>query len=321
MSTPSTQTTPAAPAAPALPAAKAKAPGPRYWVQHATHYSYQQLVSLSQQYLHLSPRDFDYQRTEAHRITIDPAAEDGGIGTDYFGNCTRYATITTPHRKILVQAESTVVLSPRLTLAEIAVSPAWEKVRDMMVHPRGDAALDAVRYMSTSPHVSCSAVLADYGRLSFLPGRQLLEAALSLTQRIFDDFEYDGTATDISTPLDEVLRLKRGVCQDFAQLMIGCMRSLGLPARYVSGYVLTHPPPGQPRMIGADASHAWVSVYCPELGWVDFDPTNRSLVQSEHITLGWGRDFSDVTPLRGVVLGGGDHDLVVNVTVTPLDAD
>lgn len=294
--------------------------GPRYWVQHATHYTYQQLVSLSQQYLHVSPRDFDYQRTEAHRIIIDPPAEDGGIGADFFGNCTRYATITTPHQKLLVQAESTVVLSPRLTLAQIAGSAPWERVRDALVTPHGAAALDAIRYMSSSPHVRCSAELAAYARLDFGPGRPLLDAALAFTQRIFDDFEYDGSATDISTPLDEVLRLKRGVCQDFAQLMIGCMRSIGLPARYVSGYVLTHPPPGQPRMIGADASHAWVSVYCPQRGWVDFDPTNRSLVQSEHITLGWGRDFSDVTPLRGVVLGGGDHDLVVNVTVTPLDA-
>ncbi len=146
----------------------------------------------------------------------------------------------------------------------------------------------------------------------------MLDAALNLTQRIFDDFEFDPKATEISTPLEEVLRGRRGVCQDFAQLMIGCLRSLGLPARYVSGYILTKPPEGQPRLIGADASHAWVSVFCPGIGWIDFDPTNRCLVQREHITLGWGRDFSDVTPMRGIVLGGGDQELTVSVTVTPL---
>ncbi|MEO5661074.1 MAG: transglutaminase family protein, partial [Polaromonas sp.] len=144
-----------------------------------------------------------------------------------------------------------------------------------------------------------------------------LDAALDLTRRIFDDFEFDSDATEISTPLDQVLKGRRGVCQDFSQLMIGCLRSIGLPARYVSGYILTHPRAGLPRLIGADASHAWISVFCPVLGWVDFDPTNGCLVQQEHITLGWGRDFSDVTPLRGVVLGGGDHELRVNVTVMP----
>jgi len=141
---------------------------------------------------------------------------------------------------------------------------------------------------------------------------------MDLTQRIFTDFEFDPTATEISTPLEQVFEGRRGVCQDFAHLMIGCLRSIGLPARYVSGYILTHPPEGQPRMIGADASHAWVSVYCPKFGWIDFDPTNRCLVQHEHITLGIGRDFSDVTPLSGIVLGGGEQKLEVKVTVTPM---
>ena len=291
----------------------------RYRVVHETRYTYQSLVSLSQQFLHLSPRSFQYQSTESHRIVIDPHEQDASAGLDYFGNLTRHATLTEPHKHLLVHAESTVSLAPRPSLEQIKGTQAWESVRAMMLQLRGPLMQDAWRYLYASPHVSLSAGLVQYARPSFAPGRPLLDAVQSLTERIFDDFEFDGEATDISTPLEQVLAGRRGVCQDFAQLMIGCLRGLGLPARYVSGYILTHPPEGQPRMIGADASHAWVSVFCPDLGWVDFDPTNRCLVQFEHITLGWGRDFGDVTPMRGIVLGGGEQTLQVNVTVTPLD--
>ncbi|QRX84548.1 transglutaminase family protein [Glaciimonas sp. PAMC28666] len=293
-------------------------PGARFRVVHETRYTYQSLVTLSQQYLHLTPRTFRYQQIESHRIGIEPREEDGSEGRDYFGNITRQIAITAPHKVLSVHAESIVVLKPRYTLAQIQGTLAWENLRDSVRHDKSDAALDACRYLFSSPHVQFSPELEQYARLSYTVGRPLIDAALSLTQRIFDDFEFDDKATEISTPLDEVLKGRRGVCQDFAQLMIGCLRSLGLPARYVSGYILTHPPAGQPRMIGADASHAWVSVFCPELGWIDFDPTNRCLVQSEHITLGWGRDFSDVTPMRGIVLGGGEQTLDVEVTVTPL---
>lgn len=291
----------------------------RYLVVHQTRYSYQSAVSLSQQYLHMTPRSFDYQRTESHRIVTDPPAEDITDGADYFGNLTRHFSITAPHGALLVHVESTLALYPRRTLEQIADSAPWELVRDLMMTDRSDATLEACQYLYASPHVTLSAELADYARDSFSAGRPLLDAALDLTQRIFDDFDFDSTATDISTPLEQVLSGRRGVCQDFAQLMIGGLRGLGLPARYMSGYLLTHPPEGQPRMIGADASHAWVSVYDPALGWIDFDPTNRCLVQHEHIVTGWGRDFSDVTPMRGIVLGGGEQALQVNVTVTPLE--
>ncbi len=294
-------------------------PCARYMVVHQTRYSYQSAVSLSQQYLHMTPRSFDYQRTESHRIVTEPPAEDSSDGHDYFGNLTRHFSVTAPHSALLVHVESTLALYPRRTLEEIAGGEAWERVRDLMQADRSDATLAACQYLYASPHVSLSPELADYARASFSAGRPLLAAALDLTQRIFDDFEFDNNATDISTPLEQVLRGRRGVCQDFAQLMIGGLRSLGLPARYMSGYLLTHPPEGQPRMIGADASHAWVSVYDPALGWIDFDPTNRCLVQHEHIVTGWGRDFSDVTPMRGIVLGGGEQALQVNVTVTPLE--
>ncbi len=294
------------------------APCARYRIVHETIYSYQSVVALSQQSLHMTPRSFPYQRTESHSILIDPAEEEAVDGNDYFGNGTRQLTITVPHKRLRVHAESTVVLMPRHGLERIAMSLPWEQVRDMMEQDRSTATLEACRYLYSSPHVACSPALEQYALISYHEGRPQLDAAEDLCQRIFEDFEFDDEATDISTPLEEVLAGRRGVCQDFAHLMIGCLRSLGLPARYMSGYILTHPPAGQPRMIGADASHAWVSVYCPVLGWVDFDPTNRCLVQSEHITLGWGRDFSDVTPMRGIVLGGGEQKLVVRVTVTPL---
>lgn len=290
----------------------------RYRVVHETRYDYQSVVTLSQQYLHLTPRNFPFQKTESHRIVLDPVAGDTADGVDYFGNSTKHIAITEPHKTLIVLTESTVTLALRHSLAQIKDTPSWETLRTLMQAARSADALQASQYLYSSPHVGCSSALEQYGRDSYTPGRPLLDAALDLTQRIFDDFEFDPKATEISTPLEEVLRGRRGVCQDFAQLMIGCIRSLGLPARYVSGYILTMPPEGQPRMIGADASHAWVSVFCPGLGWIDFDPTNRCLVQREHITLGWGRDFSDVTPMRGIVLGGGEQKLDVSVTVTPL---
>lgn len=291
----------------------------RYRVVHETRYRYQSVVALSQQILHLTPRTFAHQALQSHRLLIEPAVDEGTEGVDYFGNSTRHVALTLPHDHLLVHAESTVALRTRPGLAQIAGSMAWDDVRALIRNPmHGAAVLEACRYLYASPKVTWFPDLATYARQSFTPGRPQLDAALELTQRIFADFAFDGAATDISTPLAQVWRGRRGVCQDFAQLMIGCLRSIGLPARYISGYILTHPAAGKPRLIGADASHAWVSVFCPVLGWVDFDPTNHCLVQHEHITLGWGRDFSDVTPMRGIVLGGGQQTLDVQVTVTPL---
>jgi transglutaminase-like putative cysteine protease len=291
----------------------------RYRVVHETRYRYQSTVTLSQQYLHLTPRSFSFQHTESHQIWLDRAVDDARDGTDYFGNCTRHVALTVPHDSLLVHSESTVALFSRPALADIAGTLPWEGTRDMMAKEKSPATLEACRYLYASPHVKVFPELEAYARASYAPCRPQLDAALELTHRIFEDFEFDARAAEISTPLEQVLRGRRGVCQDFAQLMIGCLRSLGLPARYVSGYILTHPPEGKPRLVGADASHAWVSVFCPSIGWVDFDPTNRCLVRDEHITLGWGRDFSDVTPMRGIVLGGGRQALDVEVTVTPLE--
>ena len=302
----------------------------RYHVLHETHTRYQHQVTLSQQYVHLTPLEFAFQHVQWHHVTVQPHTTDTINGVDYFGNSMRYFMMPTPHQELIVQSEFAVDLAQRPTLVELTESQPWEYLRNVLqrhqlppdsAHQWGanhHQTKQASQFLYASPHVSCSAILRDYAALSYTPNRPLLEAAFDLTQRIFNDFEFDATATDISTPVEEVFRGRRGVCQDFAHLMIACIRSLGLPARYVSGYILTHPPAGQPRLIGADASHAWVSVYCPTLGWIDFDPTNRCLVQHEHITLGFGRDFSDVTPMRGIVLGGGEQQLEVKVTVTPL---
>ncbi len=289
-----------------------------YHILHDTDYTYQRNVNLSQQLLHMTPRDFDYQTTLSHRITIDPLPNDDSERINFFGNLSKRVTITRPHQELKVRAESVIRLQPRLSLAQINDSMPWEAKRDSLEQCSAATSREISQYLYESPHVICSTDLADYAAPCFTPGRPLLDAALALTYRIFNDFKFDGSATTISTPLSEVLRLRRGVCQDFAHLMIGCLRTLGIACRYVSGYILTTPAPGHERLIGADASHAWVSVYCAGFGWVDFDPTNHCLVQDEHITVGWGRDFFDVTPMRGVILGGGEQQLKVSVTVTPL---
>ena len=299
-----------------LPPPPVDSPRVLYHVLHETHHGYQRSVTLSQQMLHMTPRVFAHQEVISHQVQVTPAPQEWAEHLDYFGNVCRVFTLGTPHRALVVRGSATVALLRRPDVSTLAVSPAWEDTRAMMRNVL--LAREPLQYMYESPHVMCSAELAHYAMPSFTVGRPLLEAAYDLTQRIYHDFEFDDEATTISTPLHEVLTGRRGVCQDFAHLMIGCLRSIGLAARYVSGYILTMPPPGQPRMVGADASHAWVSVYCSNAGWVDFDPTNRRLVQDEHITLGWGRDFSDVTPMRGTVLGGGEQNLDVSVTVTPL---
>jgi transglutaminase-like putative cysteine protease len=280
-------------------------------VVHETHYTYSSPVVLSQQLLHLTPRPLPWQERHAHRISIEPAPGEYDERDDYFGNRTGIALIAAPHRDLLVRASSVVSVAPREKEALARPPVAWEAVREQ-------ARARAAEFLHESPHVESSRELAEFAAKSLAPGRGVLEAALDLARRIHRDFEFDKTATSVSTPLREVLKRRRGVCQDFAHLMIGALRAHGLPARYVSGYLLTDPPPGRPRLVGADASHAWVSAWCGEAaGWVDLDPTNDCVVDDEHVTLGWGRDFGDVTPMRGVILGGGEQELKVRVTVSP----
>ena len=297
-------------------------PVARYHVIHETSYHYESPVAISRQLLHLAPRDCPWQTCLGHSITIEPAPGLDESRHDCFGNPVRQFAIESPHDSLLVRAESRIEVHPHLPANRFDASPAWESVRDALAYGARPIHLDASVYLFESPYVRVKRDFAAYAAPCFPPGRPLLEAIHSLMARIFREFKFDAKATTVATPVLKVLEEKRGVCQDFAHLMLSCLRSLGLSARYVSGYLLTKPPPGKPRMIGADASHAWLSVFCPNAEggfWVDFDPTNNLLPDTQHITLAWGRDFGDVSPLRGVILGGDAHVPDVAVTVTPYE--
>ena len=276
-------------------------------------------VSLAQHLLHLIPRELPWQTREAGRIVVEPDQARLVKGEDAFGTPLGWLSLDTPHDGLLVRAESRVTVMAR-TLPKAGESPAWESVRDTFPYrakPRSGESLDAERYLYASPRIPRDARLAAFAARAFKPGVPLLAGAQALMELIFKTFTFDAEATEVGTPVLEVLARKRGVCQDFAHLMIAALRSIGLPARYMSGYLLTDPPPGKPRLIGADASHAWVALWCPENGWVEYDPTNGIQPDLRHITLGWGRDFQDVSPLRGVILGGLAQAPEVRVTVMP----
>jgi len=300
----------------------------RYRVLHETRYDYGSNVSLSQQQLHLSPRILDWQQVEEQRIDITPVPTWRRDGSDPFGNPVTWMAFHAPHDMLFIRSMMTVAVMPHLP-KDLEKSLPWEELRDRLAYDSTDpepADLDATRFLFESPHVRVKHELAVYAADCFPPDRPVLVGAQALMAKIFREFTFDPEATTVSTPVLEVLENKRGVCQDFAHLMIACLRALGLAARYVSGYLLTRPPPGKPRLIGADASHAWVSVYAPgsqeEMSdWVDFDPTNDLLPDTEHITLAFGRDFSDISPLRGIILGGGGTEPEVAVTVVPLDEE
>jgi transglutaminase-like putative cysteine protease len=290
----------------------------RISVVHRTTYDYADNVTGSHHEARLTPRDSETQQTISHGITITPAPEARRRRFDYFGNRALHFSLSEPHRSLEVLAESVVELHA-LPPPNLQASPAWEDVRDRLRSDRRRDVLDAYGFSFASPFVPEVAEVTAYAAPHFESGRPLLEAVNHLMQSIFEEFTYDSRATDVSTPLQEVLSGRRGVCQDFAHLAIACLRSQGLAARYVSGYLLTRPPPGKMKLVGADASHAWFSTFVPDHGWVDFDPTNALIPQGEHVTVAYGRDFSDVTPIRGVILGGGQHRLTVAVDVDQLD--
>ncbi len=288
-------------------------------VVHETSYDYAPAVQTAQHMAHLRPADGHGQRLLRHTLSVQPPPAQQNEAVDVYGNTRAFFSLQAPHETLTVVADSLVD-----TMAAATPQPGlpWEQVRERMRYQRGTPYEPATEFAFSSPYVPRDQAFRDYALPSFPPARPLYEAACDLMRRIHADFEYEPQATDVNTPALQALALRKGVCQDLAHVMIGCLRSLGLAARYVSGYLLTEPPPGQPRLLGADASHAWVSVFLPgaEAGggeWADLDPTNDRAPGEDYVTLAIGRDFSDVSPMRGVIHGGANHRLRVAVTVLP----
>jgi len=286
---------------------------------HTTTYLYGDPVSVCHTEVHLSPRPGPHQRVVSHELEVRPQPAYMLTRTDYFGNEFTYFCIHEPHQTLTVTSLSQVDLHPEEP-PHAGLTPAWEKVRDQVrdpvLEPGAEAeyeeAFRALEFTFRSPFVKVGPTFAGYAAVSFTPERPIAEAAFDLCHRIYSEFKYDPRATTISTPVDEVLKSRRGVCQDFAHVMISCLRSLGLPARYISGYLRS----GKDT-VGHEASHAWCSVYCPGFGWLDFDPTNDVMPQSNHLTIAYGRDYSDVAPVNGVAIGGGEQMINVSVEVLP----
>jgi transglutaminase-like putative cysteine protease len=290
-----------------------------YRVRHTTRYAYGSTVDLAAHLLHLRPRELPGQRVLEAGITAEPPASRMREGIDHFGNHVTWLFIDLPHAAFEVTGEATVDVGFAPPPAAPATLP-WSAVADA-ARAGGPGAWQAAEFLFDSPMVVVEPDAGAYAAESFPAGRPVLEGLLELNTRIRRDFTYRSGVTDLGTPVSEVLARREGVCQDFSQLMISALRSLGLPARYVSGYIRTYPPPGQPRRRGTDQSHAWVGCWLgPEHGWVDLDPTNGVVVQQEHLVVGWGRDYGDVSPVSGVVLGGGDHDLTIAVDLEPIEA-
>jgi transglutaminase-like putative cysteine protease len=289
-----------------------------YRIVHKTTYKYKQPVSFGNHVAYLTPRSQPHHTCTSHELLVTPKPAAMSERLDYFGNPVTFFTIQEPHEELNIEARCRVVIDGQSVLWP-EPSPAWDDVVRSLRADLSLAGLDAYQFVFESPRVKPGAEFAAYASQSFSPARPLTEALRDFTARIYKDFRFDSKVTNVRTSPDEVLRHRRGVCQDFAHLQVACLRSLGLPARYVSGYLRTYPPPGRPRLIGADASHAWVSVYCPGTGWLDVDPTNNLIPSQSHVTLAWGRDYGDVSPVRGIILGGRDHELEVGVEMEPLD--
>ncbi len=287
-----------------------------YNIVHATEYQYSNRVSLCHNLAHLAARNTPWQSCLHHDLKVSSHAAVTIPQVDYFGNPVTFFTVQEPHKRLEVVSHNRVQLFPRNHPGSNDTLP-WEKARDFLDTQRDLETLDAYQFVFDSHYVKRDDDLLQFAVGSFSPGRPLFDAVLDLTRRIFTEFRFDPDATTIETSPRDLLQIRRGVCQDFAHFGIACLRSLGLAARYVSGYLLTTPPPGQARLVGADMSHAWLAVYCPGAGWIDVDPTNNLVVGEQHITLAWGRDYDDVSPIKGVILGGGSHTVSVSVDVEP----
>jgi len=290
----------------------------RYRIAHTTTYKYTGQVGHSYNEARLLPRECQHQHLISARLEITPKETDFRVREDFFGNKIAYFAITEPHSTFIITAISEVEILGNTSQLDLSSSTSWEAVKEILQQDKHAEVLDARQYTLDSPYIKTSPGLAAYAQPSFTPGKPLFEAVHDLMQRIHREFIFDPEFSTLSTPVQTVLEHRRGVCQDFAHLAIGCIRSYGLAARYVSGYIETLSAPGQEKLVGSDASHAWFSVYLPNVGWMDFDPTNNQIPGNQHITVAWGRGYGDVTPLKGVVFGGINHELKVSVDVARL---
>ncbi|MCD8503982.1 MAG: transglutaminase family protein [Burkholderiaceae bacterium] len=288
-------------------------------VEHSTQYQYGQDVILAQHLGYLRPQKTPWQTVTDYQLTIVPNPDELQAQIDAFGNERVFFAVTHPHRALDVHCTSTIQIDQRYAELDLLNTPSWEIIRDSMVYSLDQPFVAASEFVWPSPYVPWLALLKDYALPSFTHSRPIGLAAMDLCQRIFHDFSYESGSTEVHTPLEVAFTHRKGVCQDFAHIMIGCLRALGLSAKYVSGYLLTKPPEGQERLRGADATHAWVNVYCPGVAgnWLALDPTNASVADLDHVWLAQGRDFGDVSPLRGIIRGGGHHELKIAVTVEP----
>jgi transglutaminase-like putative cysteine protease len=287
----------------------------KYRIHHETRYRYAADVVHSHHLLHLVPRPASYQECLEHEIRVEPVPQRRSHELDAFGNPMLRIELAQPHRELAVTSKMQIEVHARPAVNADTTEP-WERVRDAFAYrgawPSRDH-LDAARFRHESPHVRVKQAFTDYSEGCFVPGRPVLDCAEQLCAKLHAEITYAPGETHIGTAATEVLETRRGVCQDFAHFMIACLRSRGLPARYVSGYLRT-------GLVGAGASHAWVSVWSPPYGWIEFDPTNGCFAGTDHVAVAWGRDFGDVSPLRGVILGGSEHQLSVTVTVDPVEA-
>lgn len=289
-----------------------------FQIAHVTRYHYSLPVNECHNEARLQPRLAAWQECESFQVTVDPQPNLMSARHDYFGNPVLYFGVDAPHQVLTITANSVVRVGPRAR-PDLEASRPWDQIVAQVAEATDTTVLDAREFVLDSPLVAASPELAAFAQPAFSPGRPLLAAVHDLNHLIHHSLVYDPHFTTVVTPLAVVFTERRGVCQDFAHLAIGCLRALGLPARYVSGYLESVPPPGVERLRGADASHAWFAVFDPDVGWVDFDPTNDQIVDAQHVTLAWGRDYADVTPVKGVLLGGGAHSIEVAVDVLRTD--
>lgn len=286
-----------------------------YIITHKTAYTYFEPVSLCHNIIRLAPRNTDTQLCKGITVKIHPHPDTIDEYEDFFGNKVIYFSIQQEHRQLTVNVTTEVEKKPATENFNHAATIEMVKQELLALSPYSNS---IGQYIFETPMTAWDEEIGQYARKSFTPGRSVFEAARELTQRIYTDFEFKPGITTIATPLSIVMKERKGVCQDFAHIAIACIRSVGLPARYVSGYIETISPPGVEKLVGVDASHAWFSIYIPGQGWVDFDPTNNQLSGNQHITIGWGRDYADIAPLKGVILSSGLHELSVAVDVRRL---